>query len=235
MILINLSRKCLWARHIRRFICKIIQSLPTNDRGRGGEKWCERDAAPQHASGPRTAHRMGGPTCHSRAVIALWALLSPLFPIRRSSAAHTALALMKLFDEVAITDFCHCHRGQPWRRRRGWESGAGYLTPEGFSSPAGLRWMAGRLRRCQRRLESWIRMLLCERWLEGKRCSAACGDVSGLMDDPVKPSLCSRSVLSCAAREEKIFWEKNFFLLFSSYKFSTFQIEWLSNLLQDEL
>lgn len=47
MPLINTSRKCLWARYILWFICKIIQSLPTND---GGRKMTRRT---QHASGAR--------------------------------------------------------------------------------------------------------------------------------------------------------------------------------------
>jgi len=78
---------------------------------------------------------------------------APLFPIRHHSAAQTMLVLMKPSDEVAITDFCHCHRGQPWRRWRGCEGGAGYLTPEGFTAPAALRWMAGWLSCCQRQPE----------------------------------------------------------------------------------
>lgn len=120
--------------------------------------------------------RIGGPTCHSNAVIALWALSSaraPLFPVHRRSAAQTMLVLMKPSDEVAITDFCHCHRGQPGgggglgRGGGGCGEGGvggGYLTPEGFSTPAVLRWMAGWLSCCQRQLESvsWIRGLLYE-------------------------------------------------------------------------
>lgn len=107
-----------------------------------------------------STQRIGGPTCHSDAVIALWALLSSartaLFPIHRRSAAQTMLVLMKPSDEVAITDFCHCHQGQSWRRwRRG---GGGCLTPEGFSTPAVLRWMAGWLSCCQRQLESASRI-----------------------------------------------------------------------------
>lgn len=67
--------------------------------------------------------------------------------------------------------------------------GGGYLTPEGFSTPAALRWMAGWLSCCQRQLESasWIRGLLYEWLLEVKWCIAAYGDVSGLTDDPVTP------------------------------------------------
>lgn len=42
------------------------------------------------------------------------ALLS-FSPTRCRSAAHTMLVLMKPSDEVAITDFCHCHQGQWWR------------------------------------------------------------------------------------------------------------------------
>lgn len=94
---------------------------------------------------------------------------APLFPIHRRSAVQTMLVLMKPSDEVAITDFCHCHRGQPERRWKG-GGGGGYLTPEGFSTPAVLRWMAGWLSCCQRQLESasWIRGLLYERLLEMK-------------------------------------------------------------------
>lgn len=86
---------------------------------------------------------------------------APLFPIRRRSAAQTMLVLMKPSDEVAITDFCHCHRGQPERR---WWRGVVYFTPEGFSTPAVLRWMAGWLSCCQRQPEStsWIRGSPCE-------------------------------------------------------------------------
>lgn len=72
---------------------------------------------------------------------------TPLFPIHRRSAAETMLVLMKPSDEVAITDFCHCHRGQLGRRWR-W-GGGGYLTLEGFSTPAVLRWMAEWLSCCQ--------------------------------------------------------------------------------------
>lgn len=82
----------------------------------------------------------------------------------------------------------------PGATGRGWRVGAGgmwggggYLTPEGFSTPAVLRWMAGWLSCCQRQLESvsWIRGLLYEWLLKMKWCIAAYGDVSGLMDDPV--------------------------------------------------
>lgn len=194
MVLINMVRKCLWARHIPRFICKIIQSLPTNDRGRGWKMMRARRGSPTCIRAPST-QRIGGPTCHGDAVIALWALSSPRlallsFPIRRRSAAKTMLVLMKPSDEVAITDFCHCHQGQSWRRRwREGGAGGGYLTPEGFSTPAALRWMAGWLSCCQRQLESasWIRGLLYEWLLEVKWCIAAYGDVSGLTDDPVTP------------------------------------------------
>lgn len=88
-------------------------------------------------------------------------IVGSLLPDRCLSAAQTKLVLMKPSDEVAITDFCHCHRGQPWRRRGG-GGGAGYLAPEGFCTPAALRWVAGRLSCCQRQLESrsWIRGLL---------------------------------------------------------------------------
>lgn len=125
MVLINMVRKCLWARHIPRFICKIIQSLPTNDRGRGWKMMWARRGSPTCIRAPST-QRIGGPTCHGDAVIALWALSSPRlallsFPIRRRSAAKTMLVLMKPSDEVAITDFCHCHQGQSWRRR--WREG----------------------------------------------------------------------------------------------------------------
>lgn len=69
------------------------------------------------------------------------ALLS-FSPTRCRSAAHTMLALMKPSDEVAITDFCHCHQGQwwrgGWRRRRRWRvaaagGGGRCRTPEGSS------------------------------------------------------------------------------------------------------
>lgn len=63
---------------------------------------------------------------------------APLFPIHHRLAAQTMLVLMKPSDEVAITDLCHCHRGQPGRR------GGGYFTPEG--SPFPLRyagWQGG--------------------------------------------------------------------------------------------
>lgn len=103
-----------------------------------------------------------------------------LFPIHQRSAAQTMLILMKPSDEVAITDFCHCHRGQPRRR-----CVRGGISPLRALIPAVLRWMAGWLSCCQRQLESvcWIRGLLYEWLLEMKWCIAAFGDVCGLMDD----------------------------------------------------
>lgn len=123
MVLINMARKCLWARHILRFICKIIQSLPTN--GRGGLK---NDASPPQLpnmhQGPIDAEDWRPHLSQRCSNCIVGSLLSsartPLFPIHRRSAAQTMLVLMKPSDEVAITDFCHCHQGQSWRRwRRG--------------------------------------------------------------------------------------------------------------------
>lgn len=63
---------------------------------------------------------IGGPTCHRDAVIALWALSPRLALLSSPSTAvqlqKTMLVLMKPSDEVAITDLCHCHRGQLGRR-----------------------------------------------------------------------------------------------------------------------
>lgn len=210
MVLINMARKCLWARHIQRFICKIIQSLPTND---GGVK---NDASP-----PRLPNMHQDPTdaedwrphlslrCSNCIVGSLLSSAHfPLFPIRRRSAAQTMLVLMKPSDEVAITDFCHCHRGQQGRRWKGGRGGGvGYLPPKGFSTPAVLRWMAGWLSCCQRELESasWIRGSLCE-WLLGvKWCIAAYGDVSRLMDDllTLPYTLKNGAVLPCAVQKKR--------------------------------
>lgn len=55
-------------------------------------------------------------------------IVGSLLPNRCLSAAQTKLVLMKPSDEVAITDFCRCHRGQPWRRR-GWRR---ISRPRGF-------------------------------------------------------------------------------------------------------
>lgn len=102
------------------------------------------------------------------------ALLS-FSPTRCRSAAHTMLALMKPSDEVAITDFCHCHQGQWWRGGGGGGGGGGgwlvvvedAAPPRAPGAPAVLRWMAGWLSCCQRQLESRIRgFSLCERLLE---------------------------------------------------------------------
>lgn len=96
------------------------------------------------------------------------ALLS-FSPTRCRSAAHTMLALMKPSDEVAITDFCHCHQGQWWRGGGGGGGGGWLLVvedaapPRAPRAPAALRWMAGWLSCCQRQLESRIRgFSLCE-------------------------------------------------------------------------
>lgn len=142
-------------------------------RARRGSPTCIRAPATQ---------RIGGPTCHSDAVIALWAL-SPLFPIHRRSAVQTMLVLMKPSDEVAITDFCHCHQGQPGKR---WKGGGGYLTPGGSSTPAVWRWMAGWLSCCQLEGASWIRGLQYEWLLERKWCIASvwrCPRIDGWSGD----------------------------------------------------
>lgn len=205
MVLINTVRKCLWERHILRFICKIIQSLPTNDGGcvknDAGPPWL-----PNMHQGPIDAEdwrpHLSRRCCNCIVGSLLSSARAPLFPIRRRSAAQTMLVLMKPSDEVAITDFCHCHQGQSWRR---WRGGGGYLTPEGFSTPAVLRWMAGWLSCCQRQLESasWIRGLLYEWLLEMKWRVAAHGDVSGSTDEPVTLpcTLQNEAVPPCAVKE----------------------------------
>lgn len=127
MGLINMARKCLWARYILRFICKIIQSLPTNDRG--GEKWCERTVAPQHQGPIDTEDRrphLSQPYSNCIVGSLLSSALVPLFPIHSRSAVQTMHVLMKPSDEVAITGFCH--QGQLWRRRRS----GGDASPQGL-------------------------------------------------------------------------------------------------------
>lgn len=215
MVLINMARKCLWARHVQRFICKIIQSLPTNDGGVKNDVCLPR--LPNMHQGPTDAEDWRPHLSLRCSNCIVGSLLSsaqfPLFPIHRRSAAQTILVLMKPSDEVAITDFCHCHRGQQGRRWRGRGGGVGYLPPEGFSTPAVLRWMAGWLSCCQRQLEStsWIRGLLYE-WLLGvKWCITAYGDVCGLMDDllTLPRTLKNGEVLPCAVRKLDsfdIFW-----------------------------
>lgn len=125
MVLINMARKCLWARHVQRFICKIIQSLPTNDGGVKNDVCLPR--LPNMHQGPTDAEDWRPHLSLRCSNCIVGSLVSsaqfPLFPIHRRSAAQTMLVLMKPSDEVAITDFCHCHRGQQgrrWRGARGW-------------------------------------------------------------------------------------------------------------------
>lgn len=210
MVLINMARKCLWARHILRFICKIIQSLPTNGR-RGLKNDASPPQLPNMHQGPIDAEDWRPHLSQRCSNCIVGSLLSsahtPLFPIHRRSAAQTMLVLMKPSDEVAITDFCHCHQGQSWRRWRG--AGGGCLTPEGFSTPAVLRWMAGWLSCCQRQLESasWIRGLLYEWLLEMKWCIAAYGDVARLTDDPVTlPRALKNEAVPPCAEISRLVW-----------------------------
>lgn len=62
------------------------------------------------------------------------------------SAAQTMLVLMKPSDKLAITDFCHCHRGRRRRTRRrtgGAEDGSPRRAPP--SPPPHARWQEAKL------------------------------------------------------------------------------------------
>lgn len=207
MVLINMARKCLWARHILRFIYKIIQSLPTN--GEGGVK---NDVSPlwipNMHQGPIDAEdwrpHLSQRCCNCIVGSLLGSHSSLPHPPPFSCADNARLneavwrggnyRLLSLSPGAIVE-----------------EVGRGEVVGEDASPlraslrPAVLRWMAGRLSCCQRQLESasWIRGLLFEWLLEMKWCITAYGDVSGLTDElvTIPSALKNAAALPCTLKE----------------------------------
>lgn len=157
MVLINMTRKCLWARHILRFICKIIQSLPTNDREggwkmmqahHGSPTWIDAEDWRPHLS-QRCSNCIVGSFLSSARALSL--PHPPPFSCADNARLNEAVWRGGNYRLLSLSPGAT-------REAAEWEGG-GISHPWGLSIPTVLRWMAGWLSCCQRQVESssWIR------------------------------------------------------------------------------